>query len=306
MNLTELCKELFSLHCREFSCEEDSEYVIGHPGCKKLNDDECTIGQSSCNKLNRNKCTIEQSICNVIESIALAEAALAHIFNNEGEKLLKAIEFSKDINALLEVGRSVNQTMMNAIELEQAYCKRIDTICTLYKMNNETNHVPDTPNSSEHIGSESVSSESACPESACFQLKPRTAVFLSAIRYSWLGGTNMKFKQKSCSGNSITLGSEKCNSYIMLSAGKKFKISYEIELINKYKRPVIIDMRLCYENNILLSKRLFDSIGNDRPANNDFFVLEIPNEHPTYTLCIVLLSLSSLRIINYKVIITEI
>ncbi len=273
MNPTELCKELVYPHCRESFCRDDSQK--GQSCRREPDSDEC----------------MGQSVCDAIESIALAEAALAHILNNEGEKLLKAIEFSENINDLLEISRSVNKTLLDTIQLEQAYCKKLDTICELYKMKHEKNHVPDTP-----YPSESVYSESA----------PGAAVFSSAVRYSWLGRTCMKLRQESCTGSGIALENRKYDSFIILSPGKKFKVAYEIELLNKYIRPVRIDMRLCDGNTILLSKKIFDGAGNNRPAVNDFFVLETPNDYPKYTLCILLQSPSCLRIINSKIAVSDI
>ncbi|MEG1583726.1 MAG: hypothetical protein RR131_06070 [Anaerovorax sp.] len=57
----------------------------------------------------------------MIESIALMEASLAHILNAEGEKIQKILEIAEnaeDIDAILEVNKSVQQTLVNVTHLE--------------------------------------------------------------------------------------------------------------------------------------------------------------------------------------------
>ena len=71
--------------------------------------------------------------CELLESIALVEAALAHILNAEGEKLQKAVEVAKGIDELLEVNNSVRKTITGAAHLESLLLNKLEAvsgICT--------------------------------------------------------------------------------------------------------------------------------------------------------------------------------
>lgn len=60
-----------------------------------------------------------QAITDIIESVALQEAALAHILNAEGEKLQHVIALpSVAPNQLLQFNESVRQTILSAAQLE--------------------------------------------------------------------------------------------------------------------------------------------------------------------------------------------
>ncbi len=67
--------------------------------------------------------------CNdVLESIALIEAALAHILNAEGEKIQKAVATADDTCQLLAVNDSVNKTLSKAVFLEQLLCCKLESL----------------------------------------------------------------------------------------------------------------------------------------------------------------------------------
>jgi len=71
--------------------------------------------------------TRDQAITDLIESVALQEAALAHILNAEGEKM-QAIIGMPDVTAdqLLELNDSV-QKMVNAVtRLEMMFQSKLD------------------------------------------------------------------------------------------------------------------------------------------------------------------------------------
>lgn len=55
-----------------------------------------------------------QAITDIIQSVALEQAALAHILNAEGEKLQKVIANTSDQEKLLDINRSVEK-MVNAV-----------------------------------------------------------------------------------------------------------------------------------------------------------------------------------------------
>lgn len=67
--------------------------------------------------------------CNdIVESIALQEAALAHILNAEGEKIQKAVAESSDVCELLAVNESVQKTLVRATHLEQVLYAKLEAI----------------------------------------------------------------------------------------------------------------------------------------------------------------------------------
>lgn len=67
--------------------------------------------------------------CNhILESIALQEAALAHILNAEGEKLQKAIAEDADVCELLKVNESVYQTIVRVTHLEQVLYAKLEAL----------------------------------------------------------------------------------------------------------------------------------------------------------------------------------
>ena len=70
----------------------------------------------------------EDEMCDIIASIALTEAALAHILNAEGEKLQKAVEVTSDICRLLKVNESVLETIMNVTHLEHILFLKLTAI----------------------------------------------------------------------------------------------------------------------------------------------------------------------------------
>lgn len=81
------------------------------------NDHYCS---GACCPLPAPKPDSEQACTDVIESVALVEAALAHILNAEGEKLQKVIAESCDFDELMCVNKEVNRTLIHATQLEQA------------------------------------------------------------------------------------------------------------------------------------------------------------------------------------------
>jgi hypothetical protein len=66
-----------------------------------------------------NPVSYSQSINDVIESIALEEAALAHILNAEGEKIQKVVnDKCTSVAGILDVNKSVNETIKNVIKMQ--------------------------------------------------------------------------------------------------------------------------------------------------------------------------------------------
>ena len=134
--------------CKEFCCCECKE------SCRCECKESCCC---ECKEFCRCECKNKQCVHDLIESIALVETALAHILNAEGEKIQKAVQISKDINDLLEVNRSVNRTIINAIQLEQICYQKLDAVSELCRIEHDK------------------SCEPCYPECPCHKPKPGTA-----------------------------------------------------------------------------------------------------------------------------------
>ena len=102
---------------------------------------DCAIAPDRCNyvlckKHNDDKKTCKHPCCKLLESVALIEAAMAHILNAEGEKLQKAAKDAVNIGELIEVNNSVSKTIADAAHLEYMLVKKleaIEKICTNMK-----------------------------------------------------------------------------------------------------------------------------------------------------------------------------
>lgn len=76
-----------------------------------------------------------QAITDIIESVALQEAALAHILNAEGEKLQKAVGLSSvSPTQLLQFNQSVEETVRAITQLEMTLQEKLqlfgDCLCS--------------------------------------------------------------------------------------------------------------------------------------------------------------------------------
>jgi hypothetical protein len=78
-------------------------------------------------------CSPVRSGCGaVLASVALAEAALAHILNAEGEKLQRFLSVSASPGELLAANESVRSTIAEISELERILCSKLTAVCALY------------------------------------------------------------------------------------------------------------------------------------------------------------------------------
>ncbi|MDR2687442.1 MAG: hypothetical protein LBB75_06795 [Oscillospiraceae bacterium] len=66
-------------------------------------------------------------------SIALEEAALAHIMNAEGEKIQAAIANTSDVDKMLEVNASVADILKNVNSLEQTLLAKLQLLVDLVR-----------------------------------------------------------------------------------------------------------------------------------------------------------------------------
>ena len=69
-----------------------------------------------------------EAAAQIMGSIALGEAALAHIMNAEGEKIQAAIANTSDIDKMLEVNASVADMLKNVNKLEQTLLAKLQLV----------------------------------------------------------------------------------------------------------------------------------------------------------------------------------
>lgn len=88
----------------------------------------CTVNCcNDCCQADGGECCCEKELCEVIHSIALAEVGIAHILNAEGEKIQRAVAHSKTTKELLEVNKSVRNTITHITQLENQLTIKLET-----------------------------------------------------------------------------------------------------------------------------------------------------------------------------------
>jgi len=71
--------------------------------------------------------TRAQAITDLIQSVALQEAALAHIMNAEGEKMQKIIAMDDiDVTGLMDLNKSVTQLVSAIARLEMLFTAKLE------------------------------------------------------------------------------------------------------------------------------------------------------------------------------------
>lgn len=109
-------------------CPQQSCAKPGCPtSCKPPSCDE-TSCSGPCKPAECCACDCCENYAKVLESIALAEAGIAHILNAEGEKLQKAIQECVSICELLKVNASVQKTIVCATHLEHTLYNKLEAL----------------------------------------------------------------------------------------------------------------------------------------------------------------------------------
>lgn len=118
-------------------CTLDVLALTAREGCRLLRlepDRELQDALCPCNRALCRRC-VEEPPCekntacgSVLESVALVEAALAHILNAEGEKLQAAIAADATPRDLLAVNASVQRTIVHVTALEQALAAKLAAV----------------------------------------------------------------------------------------------------------------------------------------------------------------------------------
>ncbi len=327
------CNVPCSDECGNNSCKENCDGECGNNCCNehccKCCDNcrkerccgECC--EDCCREHCRDECENRQCISDIIESVALVETALAHILNAEGEKIQRAVRISGNINDLLEVNRSVNKTIMNVIQLEQINYQKLDAIAEICRTECDmlcrpggtcpspepdpcgTCPCPEPDPCGTCPCPEQEPVKPCCQDCSCQGCKPCVTVFSAAAAYPWSCGTAMNFRQETYCGKKEILCCENNCPYILLPAGKKYKIEYEIDLYNNCSESVSVDMNMCYKNSVIKAKNIFVRDNNCRLTSCGDFICETPCGCEKSNLSIWLLSASNIKINNCKIKITE-
>ncbi|MCL2703098.1 MAG: hypothetical protein FWE91_05780 [Defluviitaleaceae bacterium] len=109
--------------------------ICGRPVILRYAMKVCGMNPDCCNyKVCKEKCeddddkTCDQACNDLLQSVALVEAALAHILNAEGEKLQKATSIAKTTCELLEVNKSISNAIVGAAHLEFLLLQKLEVI----------------------------------------------------------------------------------------------------------------------------------------------------------------------------------
>ncbi|MGB9840030.1 hypothetical protein [Thermovenabulum sp.] len=79
----------------------------------------------------------EESVIDILESIALEEAALAHILNAEGEKIQKVTEKVSNPGDLIKLQKSVKEILQMIIKKEMLLQFKFEKVVDLLEMMEE-------------------------------------------------------------------------------------------------------------------------------------------------------------------------
>jgi hypothetical protein len=254
----------------------------------------------------------EISVDELFQSVVMAEAALAHILNAEGEKMQKAVSLASSVGDLLELNRSVNKTLANAIQLEQANYQRLDQVLDLYRYPDPE---PDTPAEPEKPVEPETPVEPVkpcpkppvpCPKPQAPCPEPCVSIFTAAKEYMWACGKSMFLRHEVRCDNGVTLCRKNHASLIMLPAGYKFKIEYDMELVSRRASPVTIEMRLADGVHEPQIKTICPPAGLHRLKAAESFVWETPPGKGCSAFSVRLCSSDNLRICKGEIVVTPV
>lgn len=104
-----------------------SSFALGFAPCSC----NALLDGSHCCCCEGGACHPERACSDVMESIALMEAALAHILNAEGEKLQKVLAESDNLEEIMCVNKEINRTIVNATHLEHLLYEKLSILSEL-------------------------------------------------------------------------------------------------------------------------------------------------------------------------------
>ncbi|MBU3110041.1 hypothetical protein [Clostridium lacusfryxellense] len=103
-----------------------NHYYYLHAPNVRVSDEDCKRCHIS-NKGVTPRCK-SQAVTDIIESIALQEIELAHIINVEGEKIQRGIALATNIDELISLDSTVNQTLTNVIKIQMLLHFKLEEI----------------------------------------------------------------------------------------------------------------------------------------------------------------------------------
>lgn len=234
----------------------------------------------------------EQVINAILMSIAMEETALSHIINAEGEKIQYAIEYVKsnncsaDLQKLLEVNESAASLIERINEMQIILKSKLRLVVSCLP-----------PNTSEPTQPCSNQSNPSCQ---C------TSIFSAIAGQEWFHCNTLRLEETSDCKNSIKLCHDNCGSLILLPCDKKFKLELYLEMINKRSCPITIEILLQDKCSTIFSEKFTNDTKKYRVCLSDSLILETLDSHKENILTLRLHSPQSLKIINGKIMLTEV
>jgi len=110
--------------CNHQVCNEECDEECNDE-CNDECSDECN---DECDETCEKQEPCKSACCDLLGSVALLEAALAHILNAEGEKIQKAVKIAHNVNEMIEVNHSVNEIILSTAALESLLINKLEAI----------------------------------------------------------------------------------------------------------------------------------------------------------------------------------
>jgi hypothetical protein len=193
--------------------------------------------------------TREEAVNAILSSIALEETALSHIINAEGEKIQFALEHTKGLpNTDLQMILKINESA--ALMLEQITDMQLVLISKLSKILRNACPVKPGADITKPLIKPPCKPVHKPPIKPPCSGKPQAhtpcvSEFKASTRYDWCGRSPLMMTEV-CACGGAELREQRAGSYIKLPAGKKYRISFDIELINGSGQNALLEVRLDY------------------------------------------------------------
>jgi len=187
--------------------------------------------------------TREQSINAILTSIAVEETAIGHVIEAESEKIRYAIDCAKvkgcnctDMQKIIEVNQSVTNLIEKATVMQVVLKDKLSAVLK-YLPPHPHPPKPPCPPVPPHP-----------PKPPCPPVPPPvppchcTSVFTTVEENDWFCDTTLRLKETKCCKNGVKHVRKNCESLILLPSCKKYKIDFEIDMINKNAGSIEIEM----------------------------------------------------------------
>ena len=183
--------------------------------------------------------TREEALIAIVASIAKEEESLAALIKAESEKINFAIERTDgNMCMLLKINESVDSVITHVGELQ---------LILKNKLGLALSYLPKPP--------------SPCPPIPPVPppKPPCHAVFTADSRYCWSAGKTLILEERPCSKNNCGLKSikKKCDSFILLPAGKNFTVKVDFEGVKLGRSHATIELKQESGDTELFSRRYY-------------------------------------------------